>query len=85
MGTIKFGAEQAVKNCVRLKPEEKVVMVTDTGARHIADEICRWTDEISPGNTTLFMMEDYGERFEDGLNPLKVRFGYRVQLRIILV
>ena len=70
MGTIRFGAEQAVKNCVKLTAGEKVVIITDQGARHIAEEINRFTDEVSPDNTTLFVMEDYGNRPDDGTNPL---------------
>ena len=38
MGSIAYGAEQAVKNCVRLQPGEKTVIITDLSARHIADE-----------------------------------------------
>lgn len=70
MGSIKFGAEQAVKNCVRMQPGEKVVIITDQGAQHIAKEIAIWTDEVSPGNTQKYLMEDYGPRPDDGENPL---------------
>lgn len=70
MGSIEFGAEQAVRNCVRLKPGEKTVLITDRKTRHIADAILRWCEEISSGNTTLFVMEDFGERPEDGSDPL---------------
>ena len=38
MGSITFGAEQAVKNCVRLQPGEKTVIITDRSAEHIATE-----------------------------------------------
>jgi len=71
MGSIQYGAEQAVKNCVRLKPDEKVVIITDHGAGHIAGEIERWTEEVSPGNTKKYVMENYGERPDDGSSPLK--------------
>ena len=70
MGSIDFGAEQAVKNCVRLKPGEKTVIITDGGARHIAEAVLHWCEEISPGNATLFVMEDFGERPDDGSKPL---------------
>ena len=70
MGSIEYGAEQAVKNCVRLKEGEKTVLITDRATRHIADAVLRWCEAVSPGNTTLFVMEDYGERPEDGSNPL---------------
>jgi leucyl aminopeptidase (aminopeptidase T) len=71
MGSIKFGAEQAVKNCVRFQPGEKVVIITDKGAGHIAEEIAYWTEQVSPGNTRKFVMEEYGDRPDDGENPLK--------------
>jgi hypothetical protein len=70
MGTIAYGAEQAVKNCVRLAGGEKTVIITDHGAKHIADEIERNAEAVSPGNVRVFVMEDYGERPEDGTNPL---------------
>ncbi len=34
MGTISYGAEQAVKNCVRLAEGEQTVIITDHGAEH---------------------------------------------------
>lgn len=71
MGSIQFGAEQAVKNCVKLQPGEKVVIITDTGAKHIAGEIVKWCDEVSPNNTKQFVMEEYGDRPDDGSNPIK--------------
>jgi leucyl aminopeptidase (aminopeptidase T) len=71
MGSIKFGAEQAVKNCVKLSSGEKVVLVTDQGAKHIAQEIHHFAEEISPNNTQLFIMEEFGERPDDGKAPLK--------------
>jgi len=70
MGTITYGAEQAVKNCVRLQPGEKTVIITDEGAKHIAAEIRRFAEEISPGKVFLFVMEEYGERPDDGSRPL---------------
>jgi len=70
MGSIKYGAEQAVKNCVKLQPQEKMVMITDTKSLHIADEIVGFAEQISPGNLSKYIMEDYGDRPEDGSNPL---------------
>jgi aminopeptidase len=70
MGTIAYGAEQAVKNCVRLQPGEKTVIITDHGAGHIAAEIERCAESISPGNVSTFVMEDFGERPDDGSSPL---------------
>jgi aminopeptidase len=70
MGSIQFGAMQAVKNCVRLAPEEKVVIITDKDKHFIADAIIAEAEKISPGNIQIFVMEDYGVRPEDGSNPL---------------
>lgn len=70
MGSIEFGAEQAVKNCVRFKPDEKMVMITDHSAGHIAERIIHFAEQISPNNTKKFVMEDYGERPEDGSSPI---------------
>jgi leucyl aminopeptidase (aminopeptidase T) len=71
MGSIQYGAEQAVKNCVRLVKDEKVVIITDHRAGHIANEIVKCAQGISPGNIQTYMMEDFGERPEDGGNPLE--------------
>jgi aminopeptidase len=70
VGTLEYGAMQAVRNCVRVQPGERVVVITDRKAKHIADEIHRQIEAISPGNTRIFVMEDFGERPEDGSRPL---------------
>ncbi len=70
MGSIDYGAEQAVKNCVRVQPGEKTVIITDHGAAHIAADIARHAESISPGNIRTFVMEDFGERPDDGSNPI---------------
>jgi aminopeptidase len=70
MGSIQYGAEQAVKNCVRLAKDEKTVIITDRHAGHIAKEIEKNAEAISPGGARTFVMEDYGERPDDGSTPL---------------
>lgn len=70
VGTLEYGAMQAVKNCVRVQPGEKVVIITDRQTKHIANEILSQIEQISPGNTRLFTMEDFGNRPEDGSTPL---------------
>ena len=70
MGSIQFGAEQAVKNCVRLAKGEKTVIITDHHAGHIAKELEQNAEAISPGGVSTFVMEDFGERPDDGSNPL---------------
>lgn len=71
MNKLEYGAMQAVKNCVRLQPNEKVVIITDLETKFIADELLKQCEDVSPGNTQIFMMEDFGERPNDGKNPLK--------------
>ena len=70
MGSIEYGAEQAVKNCVKLQPGEKTVIITDHSAKHIAAQIERFAAKISPGKVHSFLMEDYGDRPADGVNPI---------------
>ncbi|MFH1454485.1 MAG: aminopeptidase [Armatimonadota bacterium] len=70
-GSVEYGAMQAVKNCLRLQPGEKVVIITDKETKFISDQILKNCEEVSPGNTQIFIMEDYGSRPEDGTNPLK--------------
>jgi len=70
MGSIQFGAEQAVKNCVCLAEGEKTVIITDSHAGHIAKEIEKNAEAISPGGASTFIMEEYGERPDDGSTPL---------------
>jgi leucyl aminopeptidase (aminopeptidase T) len=69
-GTIEYGAMQAVRNCVRAQPGERVVIITDRERKHIADAIHRELEMVTPGNTKLFVMEDFGDRPADGSHPL---------------
>ncbi len=62
MGTLQFGAWQAVVNCVKLKPGERVVIITDIAAKKISEAIQSEAEKISHGNITTFIMENYGER-----------------------
>ena len=71
MGTIQEGAEQAVIDCAQLQSGESVVIITDYITQHIASELRDVADRISPGNVTTFIMEHYGERPDDGSNPLQ--------------
>ncbi|MGV8121815.1 MAG: aminopeptidase [Candidatus Xenobiia bacterium LiM19] len=70
VGTIEYGAMQAVKNCVRVQPGEKVVVITDRQTKHIADAIHHFLEEVTPNNTKIFVMEDFGVRPDDGSTPL---------------
>lgn len=71
MNLFEKGAYQAVNTCVQLKPGEKVVIITDLATKEIADAIKKEVEKVSPGNITMFIMEDFGERPDDGENPLK--------------
>ncbi|HUW97071.1 MAG TPA: hypothetical protein VMW58_14915, partial [Anaerolineae bacterium] len=70
MGTIEQGATQAVRNCARLQGGEKVVIITDHETEHIAAALRKAAVGISAGNVRMLILEDYGERPEDGSKPL---------------
>lgn len=72
MGTIQQGAAQAVKNCARVQPGEKVVIITDHATEHIAAALRDVAEPISPGNIITLTLEDYGDRPDDGSNPLQL-------------
>lgn len=69
-GTIGYGAMQAIKNCLKVKPQDKTVLITDKETKHIADELMKNLEMIAPGRTKMFIMEDYGNRPQDGNTPL---------------
>ena len=56
-----YGAKQAVNICVAVKPEEKVIVVTDKKTQAIAGYVI---DEIRKvtGNLKIYTIEDYGKR-----------------------
>ena len=72
MGTIKEGAKQVVVNCLKINPDEKIVMISDIenneSANAIKDEILKIVDAK---NLEVFVMEDFGKRSDDGTNSLK--------------
>jgi len=70
MGTIREGAEQAVRNCAQVQPGETVVIITDYATEHIAAALREAADAISPGNVATLILEHYGDRPDDGSNPL---------------
>lgn len=71
VGSIQYGAEQAVKNCLRIQPGEKVVIITDLETKNIASELEKVARSVQAGDITTFVMEDYGKRPDDGINPLE--------------
>jgi aminopeptidase len=72
MGTIERGAEQAVRNCARVQPGEKVVIITDLATEHIAAALRDVAEGIVPETVSTMLLEDYGERPEDGSKPLRL-------------
>lgn len=72
MGTIEEGAEQAVRNCARVLPGERVVITTDRQTQHIAAALSQVAGQITPGEVTTLVLEDFGERPEDGSKPLEL-------------
>jgi len=71
MGIVQEGAEQAVRNCARVRAGETVVIITDYATEHIAAALRDVAARISPGNVTTFVLEQYGDRPDDGSTPLE--------------
>ncbi len=71
MSYLKEAAHQVVANCLKMKKDENTVMILDLETKHIAEAII---DEIKKvtSNFKKYIMEDMGERPEDGSNPLKI-------------
>jgi len=69
MNPIEFGAQQAVQNCVCVKPGESVAIVTDLQTKTLADAIKTQIDHAG-AHAYPFIMEDFGERPECGTAPL---------------
>ncbi len=61
MGTIEQGVRQAIDNCLRIQPGERVVIITDRETREIGDAL-RVAAEKIVGDMTFFVMEDFGPR-----------------------
>jgi aminopeptidase len=72
VGTIEKGAEQAVRKCAQVLPGERVVIITDLVTRHIAGALAQVAEQITPGKVSTFLLEDFGERPDDGRNPLEL-------------
>ena len=61
MGTMAEGVEQAVENCLRVKPGERVVVITDAQTRKIGDALAAAVRAITE-SIDVFIMEDFGVR-----------------------
>lgn len=70
MDKIEFGARQAVVNCVKVKPGEKVVIITDRETERMGDAIHRQVEAVG-GFARKFIMENFGPRPQHGRAPLR--------------
>ncbi|MHC4206703.1 MAG: aminopeptidase [Planctomycetota bacterium] len=61
MGTIEQGVKQAVENCLKVKPGEDVVVITDIETMEIGSAIKTAIEKIT-SEVKFFLMEDFGER-----------------------
>ncbi len=68
MSTLENGARQAVFICVKVKPGETVVIITDRESAEIGEALRRAASEACGGEVRYFVMENFGERPEQG-NP----------------
>lgn len=69
MGTLKYGAEQAIKKCLRIEPNESVVLITDRECADVGDALQAVLAEVG-AKPRVFVMEDFGARPDDGSHPL---------------
>jgi len=61
MGTLKQGAKQAVRTCMKIKPKEWVVIVGDKQSKKIINALEKECLAITP-NVKHFILENYGKR-----------------------
>jgi leucyl aminopeptidase (aminopeptidase T) len=59
MSKLMYGAKQAVE-CMKIKPKDRVVVVTDYKTKKISDAIALESRKIAP--TKIFYLDDYGKR-----------------------
>jgi leucyl aminopeptidase (aminopeptidase T) len=69
MDAVEAGARQAVVNCVKVQPEDSVVIITDRETERLADAVKTQADLVG-ASVKKFLMEDFGERPDDGKNAL---------------
>lgn len=66
-----FAVKQVVDICLKAKKGEKACVITDEETKHIGLPIAERL-KLATGNVKIFLMEDYGPRPADGINPLKL-------------
>jgi len=70
MGTLKQGAYNAIHNCIKLKPNEVVTIITDESTLPVSKYLIEEANRVSRGNVCTFVMEAYGQRDPDGKSPM---------------
>jgi leucyl aminopeptidase (aminopeptidase T) len=72
LGSLDEGARNAVGVCMAVRPGEHVLVVTDRNRLEVGEALQRAAERITPGNTRLEILENYGERpltyLPDGLS-----------------
>jgi leucyl aminopeptidase (aminopeptidase T) len=61
MGTIEQGVRQVIGNCLRIKADEGVVIITDRQTNEIGQALRVAAEKIT-GDVQFFLMEDFGTR-----------------------
>ncbi|MEK7503860.1 MAG: aminopeptidase [Patescibacteria group bacterium] len=61
MGSVRKGAKQAIETCLKVKENEKVVIITDLEAIEISYAIKEAVERITE-NIQVFVMEEFGPR-----------------------
>ncbi|MFH1756010.1 MAG: aminopeptidase [Candidatus Latescibacterota bacterium] len=69
MNAIESGAKQAVVNCAKVTPEEKVIIITDRQTEHLANALQKEVKTIG-ASVQQFVMETFGARPDDGSHPI---------------
>lgn len=66
---LEFPARQAIENCMQLKEEDRLCIITDIETRTIAEALKKAAEKVTE-DITLFIMEDYGKRDPTGKDPI---------------
>ena len=62
MGTIEEGVKQAIENCLKVKKDEKVVVITDKETLGIGSALRAAAEKMTGKPARFFIMEDFGTR-----------------------
>ncbi|MBT3182040.1 MAG: aminopeptidase [Deltaproteobacteria bacterium] len=67
---IENGAKQAVVNCLKVRSGENVVIVTDRDTEKLGGALKLQAENVG-AEVQMFVMENYGDRPDDGNNPIQ--------------